>query len=194
MTACGPGSSKANQSSSGRGYLIADGARRRPRAGSRCHSARRSPGRRLSRASCQAFCRWRSTQTDGLWVALEHPSCVRGCNPTVPTPNVDDESLPAVIVISCALAGRRSGWRERAHHALACGGYHSRLSANALVSNRAFAFEYLDCGCSWHKYVRCLSLRRGRPQWYPDSTSAPRRDYIGDQGRSPEKCHAAGPP
>ena len=80
-----PGSSKANQSSSGRGYLIADGARRRPRAGSRCHSARRSPGRRLSRASCQAFCRWRSTQTDGLWVAFEHHSCVRGCNPTVPT-------------------------------------------------------------------------------------------------------------
>ena len=46
---------KANPSPSGRGYLIADGARRRPRAGSRCHSARRSPGRRLSRASCQAF-------------------------------------------------------------------------------------------------------------------------------------------
>ena len=76
---------KANPSACGRGQLIADGARRRPRAGSRCHSARRSPGRRLSRASCQAFCRWRLTQTDGLWVALEHPFCVSGCNPTVLT-------------------------------------------------------------------------------------------------------------
>ena len=36
-------------------------------------------------------------------------------------------------------------------------------------------------------YRACsLSLRRGRPQWYPDSTSAPRRDYNGEQARSPE--------
>ena len=110
--------------------------------------------------------------------------------PHLPDAERRRRSLPAAIVISCTLARRRSGWRERAHHALACGGYHSRLSANALVSNRAFAFEYMDCGCRWHKYVRSLSLRRGRPQWYPDSTSAPRRDYNGDQGRSPEKCHA----
>ena len=193
MTACGPGSSKPirHHADEVRSSQTAPSSAAGWVATTLCKTVTRLA---IERASCQAFGRWRATQTDGLCVALEHPSCVRGCDPTVPTPNVDDESLPAVIVISCALAGRRSGWRERAHHALACGGYHSRLSANALVSNRAFAFEYLDCGCSWHKYVRCLSLRRGRPQWYPDSTSAPRRDYIGDQGRSPEKCHAAGPP
>ena len=55
--------------------------------------------------------------------------------------NVDDESMPAAIVSSCTLAGRRSGWRERAHHALTSGGYHSRVSANALVSIVHFAFD-----------------------------------------------------
>ena len=40
-----------------------------------------------------------------------------------------------------------------------------------------------------------LSLRRGRPQWYPDLAQARRgAEYIGRQGRTPEKCHTAGPP
>jgi hypothetical protein len=81
---------KANPSSSGRGYLIADGARRRPRAGSRRHPAN-------GRQSCDRASQLPgvlplaiSTQTDGLWVALERPFCVSGCSPTVLTPNVDD--------------------------------------------------------------------------------------------------------
>ena len=107
MTACGPGSamplrqhadevsSSQTAPSSAAGWV----------ATTLCKTVTRLA---IERASCQAFGRWRSTQTDGLCVALEHPSCVRGCDPTVPTPNVDDESLPAVIVISCTLAGRRS--------------------------------------------------------------------------------------
>jgi hypothetical protein len=81
---------KANQSASGRGKFIADGARRRPRAGSRRHPAN-------GRQSCDRASQLPgvlplaiSTQTDGLWVALERPFCVSGCSPTVLTPNVDD--------------------------------------------------------------------------------------------------------
>ena len=63
----------------------------------------------IERASCQALCRWRSTQTDGLWVAWEHPSCVRGCNPTG---RPDAERRRRVTASSnrksCALAGPRS--------------------------------------------------------------------------------------
>ena len=143
MTACDPGSSKANPSSSGRGYLIADGARRRPRAGSRCHSARRSPGRRLSRASCQAFLPL-AIDADGRTLGgTGAPFLRQWVQPHRPDAERRRRSLPAAIVISCTLAGRRSGWQERAHHALACGGYHSRLSAYALVSNRALEFKYV---------------------------------------------------
>ena len=43
---------------------------------------------------------------------------------------------------------------------------------------------------NWAGLARALytmyAPHRGRPQWYPDSTSLrPRRDYNGDQGRSP---------
>ena len=142
MTGCGPGSSKpirphADEVSSS---LTAPGV---GRGLGRDDTLQTVANLAIERASCQAFCRWRSTQTDGLWVALGHPFCVSGCSPTVLTHERRRRSLPAAIVISCALAGRRSEWRERAHHALACGGYHSRLSAYALVSNRALEFKYV---------------------------------------------------
>ena len=51
----------------------------------------------------------------------------------------------------------------------------------------AFQRRWLYRACS-------LSLRRGRPQWYPDLAQARRgAEYIGRQGRTPEKCHTAGP-
>ena len=88
MTACGPGSSKpirphADEVSSS---LTAPGV---GRGLGRDDTLQTVANLAIERASCQAFCRWRSTQTDGLWVALEHPFCVSGCSPTVLTPNVD---------------------------------------------------------------------------------------------------------
>ncbi len=66
-------------------------------------------------------------------------------------------------------------------------------------------------GCQGHSYGKAdslyrarrsrracsesLSLRRGRPQWYPNIAQARLgAEYIGKQGRTPEKCHAADPP
>ncbi len=75
---------KANPSACGRGQLIADGAVVGRGLG-RDDTLQTVANLAIERASCQAFCRWRSTQTDGLWVALGHPFCVWGCNPTVLT-------------------------------------------------------------------------------------------------------------
>jgi hypothetical protein len=51
--------------------------------------------------------------------------------------------LPAAFKISCNIAGRRSGWRERAHHALICGVYIHGIT-NALASTMHWNSNSVD--------------------------------------------------